>query len=227
MGLTSFKTFCNLPQRFKPQAMGFACKKPGAINRLDARLCLARSLQGIQLEGYSQQTVRGYNALLHVFLTHSALECFCEVYGYRTKWPEMSDDLTPVIALYDPTPVMRIFRERDNRDKLYAFLQEHLIGKALPRDLKNCKESISENVVAVSAAIRNAFAHGVLTANANGMNPRTAHEIGTAVADFLFDVMDAEFTKTVEAYCAKKGIAPCRSAQEPAAAPDLVGAEAL
>jgi hypothetical protein len=222
MGLTSFKTFCSLPQRFKPQAIGFACDI-GTINRLSARMGLVKSFQGIQLDGYAEPTIRGYNALLRVFLTHSALECFCEVYGYSTSWPKMGHDLAPVINLYDPAPVMRIFRERDNQDKLYSFLQKHLTGKSLLKDLKDCKECTSENIVAVSAAIRHVFAHGLLTANANEMNPRAAHAIGTGVADRLFGVMDAEFTKTVEVYCAKKGNAPCRAEQEPAGEPDLIG----
>jgi hypothetical protein len=80
-------------------------------------------------------------------------------------------------------------------------------------------------VAAVSAAIRHVFAHGVLTANANDMNPRAAHEIGTAVANFLFNLMDDEFTKTVEAYCLKKGIALCRVEQEAVAKLELAGAE--
>jgi len=222
MGLTSFKTFCSLPQRFKPQAIGFACDI-GTINRLSARMGLAKSFQGIQLEGYSPATVRGYNALFRVFLTHSALECFCEVYGYSTSWPKMGQDLTPVIALYDPAPVMQIFRERDNQDKLYGFLQKHLKGKSLLKDLKDCKDCTSENIIAVSAAIRHVFAHGLLTANANDMNPRAAHAIGTGVASFLFGVMDAEFTKTVEAYCKKKGMTLYHAEREPAAEPDRVG----
>ena len=221
MGLTSFKTFFSLRQRFNPQAMGFDCDI-GTINRLSARMGLAKSFQGIQLEGYTKQTVQGYNALFRVFLTHSALECFCEVYGYGTSWPKMSQALAPVIACYDPAPVMHIFRERDNQDKLYSFLQKHLTNKSLLKDLKDCKECTSENIVAVSAAMRHVFAHGVLTPNANEMNPRAAHAIGTGIADFLFSMMDAEFTKTVEAYCAKKGIAPCRAEQKPAAEPDLI-----
>jgi hypothetical protein len=226
MGLTSFKTFCSLPQRFKPQAIGFACDI-GTINRFSARMGLVKSFQGIQLDGYKEATVRGYNALFRVFLTHSALECFCEVYGYSRGSSKMGQDLAPVIALYDPTPVIRVFRERDNQDKLYSFLQKHLTSKTLIKDLKGCKDCTSDNIVAVSAAMRHVFAHGVLTANANEMNPRAAHEIGTAVATFLFDVMDAEFTKTVEAYCAKKGIAPCRTEQDLRGDPDLVGAGEL
>src|SRR6266487_4216985 len=58
MGLTSFKTFHSLPQRFKPQTIGFACEKPGTINRLSARMGLAKSFRGIQLEGYKERTVR-------------------------------------------------------------------------------------------------------------------------------------------------------------------------
>jgi hypothetical protein len=226
MGLTSFNTFCKIPQRFRPRSMGFACDI-GTINRLSARMGLAKGFQGIQLDGYKEPTIRGYNALFRVFLTHSALECFCEVYGYSTSWPQMGQALAPVIALYDPTPVMEVFRERDNQDKLYNFLQKHLTGKKLLKDLKDCKECTSENVVAVSAAMRHVFAHGVLTANANEMNPRATHAIGTAVANFLFNMMDAEFTKTVEAYCEKKGIEPCRAEQDLAGEPDLVGAGEL
>jgi hypothetical protein len=124
MGLTSFKTFCSLPQRFKPKAIGFACDI-GTINRLSARMGLAKSFQGIQLDGYAEPTVRGYNALFRVFLTHSALECFCKVYGYSTKWKNMRIDIAPVIERHEPMEVLRVFRERDNQDKLHTFLQKH------------------------------------------------------------------------------------------------------
>ena len=207
MGLTSFNAFCKLPQRFKPQSMGFACDI-GTINRLSARMGLAKSFQGIQLDGYKEATVRGYNALFRVFLTHSALECFCKVYGYSTKWKNMRIDIAPVIERHQSIEVLRLFRERDNRDKLYIFLQRHLTDEVLKKDLKDCKDGTFNNVAAVSAAIRHVFAHGVLTANANDMNPRAAHEIGTAVANFVFNVIDAEFSRTVEAYCENEGIAP-------------------
>ena len=205
MSLTSFNTFQQLSRHSAPKAMGFACG-PGTINRLNARMSLARGFRGIQLEGYTAATTRGYNALFRVFLTHSALECFCEVCGLPTKWPEMGRALEPLVASSGPEEVMRRFREQDRGDRLFTFLCRHNRGQSLNADLVACKAGRSHNVVAVSAAIRHVFAHGVLTAHANGMSPRTTDEIGTAVAGFVFTLIDHEFTRRVELNRANLGL---------------------
>jgi hypothetical protein len=199
--------------------MGLQANATGAVNRFQARMCLVKSFQGVQLEGYKPDTVQAYSTLFKVFLTTSAMECYIDLYSVKDKWHGM----LPILEKYDPEPVMRLYRARDKGDKLHKFLHDHLDKESQQRSLQSCKEGLSNNVAMVAAAIRHIFVHGHLTAHANEMNPRAAHAIGTAVATFLFGVMDTEFTQTVEAYCAKKGIAPCRAEQEPATEADLVG----
>ena len=74
------------------EMMGFKCKA-GDINEFANRVRLVRSFRGLQLDGYADETVAGYNAFLLIFLTHSALERFSEIFGvkndYSTKRPKI------------------------------------------------------------------------------------------------------------------------------------------
>ncbi len=64
MGLESFKRYQNLNKRdYFPPRIGFAPKATGGdINRLNARVRLAKSFRGIKLEGYPNRTAAGYDA---------------------------------------------------------------------------------------------------------------------------------------------------------------------
>lgn len=83
MGLESFKRYQDLNKRgYFPPRIDFGSEVTGGdINRLNARIRLAMSFRGSNLEGYSDETVAGYDAFFQVVLTHSALERFVEIHG--------------------------------------------------------------------------------------------------------------------------------------------------
>lgn len=83
MGLESFKRYQDLCKRnFFPPRIGFGPKPTGDkvaggdINRLNARVRLAKDFQAMTLDSYSDEATLGYTGYLQVFLTHSALERF-------------------------------------------------------------------------------------------------------------------------------------------------------
>lgn len=197
MGLESFGKFQQLRKRdYVPSRIGFDPKvTSGAINRLNARINVAKSFRGIELEGIKQETVDGYSAFFQVFLTHSALEQFTKLYGIKNV-----GGLSEYLTAYGPEKVVTEFFELDEKCKLYKFLCTHIDerGKKIEEGLTMCKHGESTNLAYISAAVRHIFAHGHLSANADGINPRKVHKACMSVSDFLLRFMDAEFTKKID-----------------------------
>lgn len=196
MGLESFKRYQDLNKiNFFPKRIGFPSGvKGGDINRLNARIRLAKDCGGMKLESYDEETAIGYDGFLQVFLTHSALERFMDINSLKNY-----DELFPLMAPYGPEKVVEEFFEGDSKDKLYDFLLEKIDREKLKEGFSKCKRRESANVARISAAVRNIFAHGHLAANANGVNPRKIHASCMSVSDFLLRFMDAEFTKKIDA----------------------------
>ena len=171
--------------------------KRGEINRLNARVNLAKSFRGIKLEGFTEKTVAGYDAFFQVFLTHSALERFMKVHGVKNV-----DALSDLMEPYGPGEVVRKFFVFDSKGKLFDFLCKHIDekGKKTREGFTKCKRGESTNVAYISAAIRHIFAHGHLTANADNINPWKVQKACVLVSDFLLRFMDAEFTRKIDEY---------------------------
>lgn len=205
MGLESFKRYQDLCKRnYFPQRIGFGPKPGGEkvvggdINRLNARVRLAQDFQAMTLHGYGEEATLGYNGYLQVFLTHSALERFMEIYGIKHI-----SGLSEMLMPHDPEKVVEGFFDLDRDGKLCDFLCTHIDqrGKKIKDGLIACKCGESANIAFISAAVRHIFAHGTLAANANGVNPRKVNKACMLVSDFLLRFMDAEFTKTIDACC--------------------------
>lgn len=198
MGLESFGRFQQLRRHeYVPSRIGFSSGvDSGTINRLHARINVAKSFRGIELEGINEKTVQEYSAFFQVFLTHSALEQSMKLYGIKNV-----SGLSEFLAPYSPEKVVAEFFELDEKYKLYKFLCKHIDvrGKKVEEGLTMCKRGESTNVAYVSAAVRHIFVHGHLSANADGINPRKVYKACISVSDFLLRFMDAEFTKKIDA----------------------------
>ena len=199
MGLQRFAKFQELLRTgHHPRAMGFTVRA-GDINIFANRMRLARSFRGIQLDGYADDTVLGYNAFFQMLLTHSALECFLDLNGLKSV-----DQIGDLLKPYGPEKVIQIFIEKDRDGRLFTFLHKRIEERLKPK-LEACRNRTSTNVGYISASVRHIFAHGHLTANANRINPRNVYTICNVTSDFLLDFMDREFTKKIDAYCARVG----------------------
>lgn len=207
MGLERFARFQELRQQgHAPRQMGFSAAT-GQINIFSNRMRLARAFKGLMLEGYSNSTVAGYNAFVQVVLTHSALECFMDVQGLTKKtnrggspqWELLTDLMEP----HEPHHVISLFNAKDKNGKFYEFLHSRLDNDKLKSNFTSCREGKIPNIAYISLSIRHIFAHGHLTANANGINPHSVNTICQSTSNFLINFMDYEFSKAIDAYCLK------------------------
>ena len=199
MGLQCFPKFQQLlKQGHYPAMMGFK-GDAGDITRLSNRVRLARSFRSLDLEGYSKDTVAGYNAFFQVFLTHSALE------RYLTAINIGLDGLDILLKARQPEAVLKEFHCKDKDNRLFNFLHER-VNKKLKVKLEECRSGSCTNVAYVSACIRHIFAHGELTANTHRINPKQTYCCCKKVSDFLLDFMDSDFDARLERYCLKKGV---------------------
>jgi hypothetical protein len=199
MGFSSFKDFQDLLSRgYVPKRIGFPKKvEAGDINRLNTRIRIAREFDSIIIRGLGPETTLGYEAFFRVFLTHSALERFLDVFGYKLELIEAK------LAPYAPEEVLSIIEKRDAKRKLYDFIARRLTTKKIAAGFADCYEGRCKNTSYISAAIRHTFAHGHLSAQANGINPRNVHKICSALSSHLISFMDSEFTARIEAGKAK------------------------
>lgn len=201
MGLESYKRYQDLNDiDYFPKRIGFAPGVEGGdINRLNARINLAKSFQGLKLDGIGENTVMGYNALFQIVLTHSVLERFAEIFGHSRNFDTMSK---PMLA-YGSESVVANFFAKDKKGRLFDFLSKRTTDKNLKAKFADCQSGESSNVAHISVVVRHIFAHGHLCANVSGMSPRAVHAACMSVSDFLLRFMDAEFTCKIDACYAR------------------------
>ena len=195
MGFKSFKTFQELLKRgYVPKRIEFPNDvSAGDINRINARVRIARDFDSIVIKGLGKDSTLGYEAFFRVFLTHSALEPFLDAIEYDLY--KIEDKLEP----HGSNEVFETIRKYDAKRKLYDFLYQQLTNKKLAEKLTDCYNGKSKNTACVSAAIRHIFAHGHLSAQANGITPKSAHKICSALSAHLLEFMDHEFTIRIKA----------------------------
>lgn len=102
-----YARFCELARSgHRAQAMRFDCSN-GDVSRFAARFRVARSFSGISLDGYSDETVHGYDALFRVFLAWSAFERFLGILGEDPK------TIMPRLRPYGPKRHLDAIRKLD------------------------------------------------------------------------------------------------------------------
>jgi hypothetical protein len=195
MGFKSFKTFQELLSRgYVPKRIGFPKEvNAGDNNRLNTRVRIAREFDSIVIKGLGKDSTLGYEAFFRVFLTHAALERFLKVIG--SDLHKIEDKLEP----HGSKEVFETIQKCDAKRKLYDFIHERLERKTLQDNLTACYNGECKNTAYFSAAIRHTFAHGHLSAQANGINPKSVHKICSALSTHLLEFMDHEFTMRIEA----------------------------
>lgn len=203
MGLSRWGDYQRLNgMKYFPRPIVFA---PGVkardLHLLNARVRLAKSFRSIDVDGYHPDTVRGYNALFQVFLTHSAVERFIAFMGLddpKITAVKKLNKLSGLMLPYGPEKVVKYCFDKDKKGRLYEVLAEHS-NNALRERLRKCKSEESANVSYLSASIRNIFLHGNMAALTNDLTAATLEPICGCISDFLLDFMDAEFTNKVDA----------------------------
>jgi hypothetical protein len=160
------------------------------LTRFVYRYRLAKSFTEIIANDIGR-TIKGYNAILKVFLTYTAYEQLLKgAYGLRVFGLD-SVDRNRIVN------IQLAERLRSNKH-LIDFLIEYSTDSMLIGQLVAFKKNKNNDVVCVAYAIRNVFAHGELTATPIGVALKTERTALTDLADFLLNYCDDIFTKCVE-----------------------------
>src|SRR5262245_36547501 len=108
MGLNAFPEFNALYKAgHQLRSMGLT-GKAGDVTRLTYRMKLAKSFRGIDAPGIAERTIQGYNGLLHVFLTHSALEQYLSITNQKLN------DIEAAVTSLGSTQVMKEVFDADD-----------------------------------------------------------------------------------------------------------------
>jgi len=160
----------------------------GDVLRMTNRLRLVKSFRGLKLEGLTPRTTKGYDALMLVFLTHSALELYLRITRLKPVEIELAHQSRQSARL-----IAEVFDSDDRGGKLFDFLIARLDDPRLKGKLTACREKKCCNVHVLSSAIRHIFVHGHLTASPHHVRPERVHRICQKVSEFLVRFMDDDF----------------------------------
>jgi len=174
----------------KPRHLGLT-GRTGDVNRLNARVKMAKAFKGMTLEGYKEGTADAYTSMFRVFLCFTAFEVFSYLYDRKPfefmeycpdhPWGEVS----ATICNCDPGWIFT--------DSLIKMSGESKNSWALDQ----FKDNRFRNPMNYAQAIRNAFAHGHLTAHTGGADPDKVRVMCDALSELLITIMDEEFSKLV------------------------------
>lgn len=184
----------NLPSAFKQFKSTSNLRSHNKNKKLLARFVyryrLAKSFTEIVAKDIGR-TIKGYNAILKVFLTYTAYEQLLKgAYGLRIFGLD-SLDRNRIVDIH-------LAERLRNNKQLIDFLIEYSTDSILIRQLVAFRKSKNNDVVCVAYAIRNVFAHGELTATPIGVALKTQRTALEDLADFLLNYCDNIFTKCVE-----------------------------
>jgi hypothetical protein len=175
--------------RLPLELIGFPTTK-SELNRFKARYRFAKAYRGLKLDGYTDETAKGYEALLKVFLTWSAFERFLDSIGKKQQ------DLGELLERYEPRKWMARIREIDEGDRFYKFIYER-VNDNHKKELDTYFKDDVCNITYLASAVRHIFSHGCLTPNANQTKPEAVEKICELLYRFHMKVMDAEFSSRI------------------------------
>ena len=155
------------------------------LNRFAARYRLARAFNGIDADGYAEDTTDAYGAVLKVFLAYSALEQFHKAVKptkprqhLSERWAECA--VSPAVSLRESEAIIQFLIKTVShnklRDQLIAFQQ----GK-------------HDNVLIVATALRHAVAHGFMSVHPEGTSARVSKIFCQQLSRMLLSISNQSF----------------------------------
>ena len=161
------------------------------VNRLNARVRVAKSFKGIDLEEYNEVTALAYGSIFRVFLAYTAFEVFYALF-----------DLPPYrcYEAFKAHPYDQVNMTIRNCDPDWTFTDALINGteaEPLRFALMAFKDGSRHNPINHASAIRHIFAHGHLSAHTGSSNPNNVRMICDALAGLILGLMDAEFDRQV------------------------------
>jgi hypothetical protein len=163
------------------------------VSRFTARYRVAKAFRGIRLDGYSPDTIQGYDSLMRVFLAWSAFEKFLQVVG------KTQNSIVPSLAPYRPDDCLGDLRKDQIAKTFYDFVTPRVNEKHQSR-LQEFANGTLTNPTYLASAVRHLFAHGHLTAHAGGMLTEHVDRVCEILFEFHLKVMDGEFSRIVRTF---------------------------
>ncbi len=155
------------------------------------RFRLVTCFEGLKLEGFTEETASGYEALTRVFFAWSAFE----------RYAEMANDRPPYRVLFAHHPRRHIAglaghcRALDPEHKLIGFLLNQSILPAHATYLARYRDGQDFSVLTLAASMRHIFAHGMLTAHPNGLPAANLANISRSLGNFLIHFIRSDFKR--------------------------------
>jgi len=161
-------------------------------NRFGARYRLAKAFKGLNLDGYTNATARGYDALTRATLTWSAFELFLlATRRDKTAIPAIS-------AAFDFRPCLEELRKADPEGRFFKFVFEGLDSAAQKAEVDKFLKGAPCCAITLARAVRHIYIHGPLTPNANQASPDLVEAACNRLSQQLVEIMDREFVALVE-----------------------------
>jgi hypothetical protein len=176
----------------EPTELGFV-GTAGDLNRFRSRYRLAKSFREILLNAYASGTAAGYSSLFRVFLTWSAFELFLEICGADIA------GMQRLIPAYGSAAAGAAIRATPRHEAFLSFVRARLDSSTQKRHFHLFLGGSPCNLLYLPLGIRHIFVHGELTPHSGAESPYPATEVARILSDFLFAVMDGEFSRRLRA----------------------------
>ncbi|NLT70245.1 MAG: hypothetical protein GXX91_06070 [Verrucomicrobiaceae bacterium] len=172
------------------ESLGFVGSKFD-FYRFANRFRLAVSFRGMSLDGFTDETTAGYDALTRVFFVWSAFERYADLAGDRPPFRRL-------FAYYPRRHIHELAarcRELDPGQRLCDFLVEQSLLPVHETHLQRYRDGHNFSVLTLAASIRHIFAHGILTAHPNRLPAENLVGIGNGLGDFLIHFVRSDFAR--------------------------------
>lgn len=184
-----WKVFCQWQRDHEPVALPEHISL-SELNRFAARYRLARAFNGIDADGYADDTVDAYGAVLKVFLAYSALEQFHKAVEPANPRQHLSERW----ASWATSPAVSL-RESD---AIIQFLIKTVSNERLKEKLIAFQRGKHDNVLIVATALRHAVAHGFMSVHPEGTSARVSKVFCQQMSRLLLSISDRAFVDLLE-----------------------------
>jgi hypothetical protein len=177
--------------------------KTPTTNRFIARLNLSKKFKGINADGFSVETLRGYSALLSVFLAYSAFECFAS--SIKENEYLASTKLTVDFKINKYRHVfsnVKLENELRKNTDLIEMLFEYADVDVERKDTQRIERLMlfymgNSDLHLIASAIRNVVAHGQLTVGGGKVMTKRNADVLFGLARLIEKECEKQFTKYV------------------------------
>jgi len=161
--------------------------------RFANRYRMAVRFTAIQLDGFGEDTERGYSALTRTFFAWSVFERYTDLAGIHCPF-------APFFAYVPKIELNKLAQVIDRADPDYK-LFDHLRSQSLPQNqeqLDRFRSGDRRAVVFYASSIRHIYVHGHLTAHPNGCASGNVETICHAISDFLLNGIRDDFQRRLK-----------------------------